>query len=479
MKDLKQKAVKGFFWSGVEKIGKQVIQFVLGIMIARVLTPADYGIMGLLGIFMAISGLILDSGIGSALIQKKDRTDTDFSTAFILNVFTGLVLYLILFLIAPLIADFFKIPILKSVTRVYAITLIINSFFIIQKARLSISFSFKEQAIISIIALTAGGLLGIFLAKKNYGVWALVFYSIAESLVSFLLYTFVAKWQIKLSFSKKSLKNLFSFGMNILGANFLTTLYNNLYALVIGKKMDAFNVGIYNRGKNFAEIPSTITSQILMRVTFPIFSELQDDDENFKNAFFKILYTEIYILTPVLAGMIILATPIIMFLLGKKWEECISITQILCMGSLWIPLIDTNINALYAKGKSKSILIFNTIQKPISVLLLFLSIPFGLKWMCICNALTSFVSFVSVAIMVQRQLHFSFLTQIKHISITVIEAFVMVFFIFISIKFMNSNILKLCLGFIIGVSVYIIEGFITKNEIFYSLMQIVKSKIAK
>ncbi|WP_147645081.1 oligosaccharide flippase family protein, partial [Treponema pectinovorum] len=175
MKDLKQKAVKGFFWSGVEKIGKQVIQFVLGIMIARVLTPADYGIMGLLGIFMAISGLILDSGIGSALIQKKDRTDTDFSTAFILNVFTGLVLYLILFLIAPLIADFFKIPILKSVTRVYAITLVINSFFIIQKARLSISFSFKEQAIISIIALTAGGLLGIFLAKKNYGVWALVF----------------------------------------------------------------------------------------------------------------------------------------------------------------------------------------------------------------------------------------------------------------------------------------------------------------
>ncbi|WP_261793810.1 oligosaccharide flippase family protein [Treponema pectinovorum] len=301
----------------------------------------------------------------------------------------------------------------------------------------------------------------------------------AESLVSFLLYTFVAKWQIKLSFSKKSLKNLFSFGMNILGANFLTTLYNNLYALVIGKKMDAFNVGIYNRGKNFAEIPSTITSQILMRVTFPIFSELQDDDGKFKNAFFKILYTEIYILTPVLAGMIILATPIIMFLLGKKWEECISITQILCMGSLWIPLIDTNINALYAKGKAKSILIFNTIQKPISVLLLFLSIPFGLKWMCICNALTSFVSFVSVAIMVQRQLHFSFLTQIKQISVTVIEAFVMVFFIFISIKFMNSNILKLCLGFIIGVSVYTIEGFITKNEIFYSLMQIVKSKIAK
>ncbi|MGI5116202.1 lipopolysaccharide biosynthesis protein [Treponema sp. SP13] len=477
MKDLKQKAVKGFFWSGVEKIGKQVIQFILGIMIARILTPADYGIMGLIGIFMAISGLILDSGIGSALIQKKDRTDTDFSTAFILNIFTGLVLYLILFFSAPFIAVFFRIPILKSIIRVYAITLLINSFFIIQKARLSISFSFKEQAIISIIALTAGGLLGIFLAKKNYGVWALVFYSIAESLVSLLLYSFVTRWQIKLSFSKKSLKNLFSFGMNILGANILTTLYNNLHTLVIGKKMNTFNVGIYNRGKNFAEIPSTITSQILMRVSYPIFSELQDDDEKFQRAFFKILYTEIYILTPILAGMIILATPIIMFLLGKKWEDCIPIMQILCTGALWIPLIDTNINALYAKGKAKSILIFNTIQKPLAVLILLISLHFGLKWMCICNTFTSLISFFSIAIMVHKQLNFSFFTQIKQISITTIETTIMMFIIFISTRFIDSYILKLCLGFIIGIAVYVIEGIITKNEILYSLAKIFESKM--
>ena len=477
MDNVKNKVAKGIFWAIMEKGGKQFIQFALGIIIARHLTPEDYGIVGMLTIFMAVSGVFLDSGIGNALIQKQDRTDEDISTAFFITFFIGIILYIILYFSAPYIASFYDTPILTPITRVLSLTLVINSFYMPAITLLTIKLNFKIQTIISLIALSIGGIVGIIFAIRGAGPWALVYYSLAESVIRSLLYQIYVHYIPHCIFSKESFKHIFSFGTKILAANIINSIYNNLYALVIGRTFNAYSVGIFNRGKNFPESLTYTMSHAVTKVAYPIFSEFQEDKEKLKELFFKIAQAELYFLAPVIAGLILLAKPLIIVVLKEKWLDCVPIIQLLCIGSLWLPFIDIYTNLFYSIGRSDVTLKYQLIEKPFSILTLFLSIPFDLKTMCIARIGSSFFSYFLFAIFFKHYFNVGLIYQIRKILPSLISALIMAIAVYFSTHFFSSNIAKLGIGFITGVITYLIIGLVTKAQPLYIILNYLRRRL--
>lgn len=250
---LKNKTVKGVFWSAVERFSVAGISFLFGLVLARLLSPSDYGVIAMLNIFMAISQTFIDSGFSSALIRKPDRTEADNATAFYFNIVVGLACYLLLFAAAPFIARFYDTPLLVPVTRVIGLNLLLNSLCVVQQALLTVRIDFKTQAKISLTATIVSGGVGILLAYSGFGVWALVVQSVSAAFLRMLLLWLLAKWRLQARFSKTSFRELFSYGSKLLASGLLDTVYNNLYTIVIGKKFTAASLGVYARADQLAQ----------------------------------------------------------------------------------------------------------------------------------------------------------------------------------------------------------------------------------
>ena len=309
-RSLKKRAVNGVAWSAVERFSVQGLQFIMGLVLARLLLPSDYGLVGMLAIFLAISQTLVDSGFSSALIQKKNRNETDYSTAFFFNIGVGLFFYLILFFTAPLIADFYKISELSSLTKVIGINVFITSLAIVQRAKLTIKLDFKTQAKASLASIFIGGCVGIAMAYKGYGVWALVVQSLLRNGLNTLFLWLLSKWTPKVVFSKASFKELFSFGSKLLGAGLLDTIYRNIYLIIIGKIFSARELGFYTRAKQFQQLPSENITGIIQRVTFPVLSSIQDDDEKLLKAYRTFIKLSVFVVFPLMIGLAIVAEPL-------------------------------------------------------------------------------------------------------------------------------------------------------------------------
>lgn len=284
---LKSKTVSGVLWSAIERFSLQGVQFIINVLMARLLLPSDYGMIGMLAVFLQISQTFIDSGFSDALVQKKDRTETDLSTVFYFNIVISVLLYLLLFIGAPFIAQFYHMPELTLVTRIVMLNLIFSSFAAVPKIILVIKIDFKTQSKISLISAVVSGGIGITMAYKGYGVWSLVF----QSLLNILLITFLSfyyiNWRPLKTFSKDSFQNLFSFGSKLLFSRLIHALYYNLYAIVIGRRYSSAELGYYTRAEQFAIFPSGNINAIISRVTFPILSSIQDDDERLASAYRK------------------------------------------------------------------------------------------------------------------------------------------------------------------------------------------------
>ncbi|MEG2318320.1 MAG: lipopolysaccharide biosynthesis protein [Rikenellaceae bacterium] len=274
---LKQQATSSVLWSAIERFSVQGAQYIISIIIARLLIPSDYGLIAMLSIFIAISQTFIDGGFANALIQKKERTEVDYSTVFYFNIAIAVVLYIILYLSSPYIAAFYNEQKLDLITKIVGVTLIINSFGIVQQTKLTIALDFKRQAIASLIAVIISGAVGIFMAYEGYGVWALVWHTLLNNLLRVILMWFFAHWHPILSFSINSFKEMFSFGSKILLSSLLHTIYTNLYTLVIGKKFAASELGFYNRASTLAQFPSTNFTNVIAKAVYPIQCRMQDD----------------------------------------------------------------------------------------------------------------------------------------------------------------------------------------------------------
>ncbi len=474
---IKNSAIKGMAWTGVERMTCQVAQFVIGIIIARVLMPSDYGVIGMLAIFIAIAQSILDSGFANALIQKKDRTNVDYCTVFYFNIIVSLVLYSVFFISAPYIANFYNMPILESVARVVSLSMIINGLTIVQTAKLTIDLNFKLQSIISITSTLVSGGVGIVLAYNGYGVWALVFQGLASSTMRMLLLWSFSHWKPILTFSYGSFKQLFSFGSKLLCSGLINTIYNNLYTLVIGKAFSAANVGLYNRGNHFVSLPTDTITQTVVKVNYPILSSLQDDNEKLVATYRKLLRTPLYILFPILFGLAVLAEPLVLVLLGEQWIDCVPIMQILCLGYMWSPLTHINLNLLYVKGKSDKVLKLELIKKPIAFAILFASIPFGIWWMCAGRAIYFFIAFTLNCHYTKKLLNYGFTSQIKEVLPIIANVLVMSLIVTLSIGLFDSSLLQLIVGAFVGVISYVTFSILTKDSSFYELLNIVRIRL--
>lgn len=408
---LKSKTFRGIIWSFVERFSVQGIQFLLGILMARILSPEDYGLIGMLAIFMSISQVFIDGGFSTALIQKQNRTETDFSTVFYINLVISLLCYLFLYALAPYIASFYEQPLLIDITRVYSINLVLNSLVAINKVKLSIQVDFKTQSKISFTAAVLSGIIGIGFAYSGYGVWALVIQMLSSAFFNVILSFYFVRWIPKLSFSRVSFKSLFAFGSKLLVASIISNVYTNLYALVIGKKFSSASLGMYTRADQFAQFTSSNIAGILSRVSFPILSEIQNDDKRLISVYRKYIQMSAFIVFPLILGLCGIARPLVLLLLTDKWEGVIILLQILCFSYLWNCIVTVNLNLLNVKGRTDLVLKLEIVKKIIAFMILFLSLPFDLKGICIGLVIYSVLAFYMNTYYTKKLLNYGFKEQ--------------------------------------------------------------------
>lgn len=473
---LKQKTVRGIIWSSIEKFSVQGIQFVLQILMARILLPEDYGTIAMLAIFVAISQSFIDSGFSNALIRKIDRTETDYSTVFYFNIVIGIVCYFVLFFTSPLIAEFYDTPILSPLTKVLGLSLFFNSLCVVQQARLTINLDFKTQAVISLISVLVSGGVGLWMAYHDYGVWALAVQAVLQTAFRMILFWILAKWHPTERFSKASFRDLFGFGSKMLASGLLDTVYKNIYTIIIGKVFSSVALGNYSRADQFAQFPSSNLTGILQRVTFPVLSSIQNDDERLQNNYRKFLRLSAFVIFPLMVGLSAVSDPFIRLLLTDKWEMAIPLLQVICISYMWYPIHAINLNLLQVKGRSDLFLKLEVIKKMISVVVLFVTVPIGVLAMCYGSLLTSIIALVINTYYTGKQIKTGFWMQMHDVFPTIINCAVMYFLITIVISFMESALLRLTVGIMAGVLCYLSAAYLFKSSDLRELLLLIKQK---
>lgn len=414
---LKRKTFNGILWSGIERFSVQGLQMLTLLIVARILTPQDFGLVGMLTIFIAVAQSLVDSGFSQALIRKQNRTEEDNSTVFFFNIVISLCLYLILYIIAPIVASFYDEPQLISLMRVLCLVVIINSFSVVQRAIYTAAIDFKTIAKITLLAATVSGGFAIWLALNGYGVWTLVWQQLINALVTSVLLCLFSKWHPHLVFSWDSFWQLFSFGSKLLAGGLLNTIYDNIYQLFIGKIFNARSLGYYVQANNFSTLPAGGISNIIQRVTYPVFCTIQNDYSQLRSAFLKTLRDTVYIVFPVMCLIAGLAKPIVNIMIGNQWENTATMLIPLCFCMMWIPVHSLNLNLLQVTGHSGLFLKLEIIKKIIAVTILLCSIPFGLLFMCYTQILTSLICLSINTFYTGKLLQLGLVKQMREIAI--------------------------------------------------------------
>ena len=470
--------MKGMVWSAIERFSVQGIQFVLTIIIARLVLPSDYGLIAMLGIFLAIAQVFVDSGFSNALIQKKDRTETDFSTVFYFNIIISIVFYLLLYVSAPYIASFYKEPNLSSVTRWIGLNIIIAGFSIVQRAKLTINVDFKRQAKASLTAVLISGIIGIALAYKGWGVLALVVQTLSNNLLNTLLLWIFAKWIPKWEFSRESFNTLFSFGSKLLLSGLLHTIYMNLYSLVIGRQYSSMEVGFYNRAYQFANFPSINIVGIIGRVTFPIQCGMQDDNKRLKIFFIKYLRMSCFIIFPLMIIMAVLSKPLILLLLADKWLPTAELLSILCFAYMWYPVMVVNNQILNVKGRSDYFLHAEILKKVIAITILFITLPFGIRTLCWGIVVYNFFDMIIIIYYSKKVISVKYLEQIRNIMPIFFVSLLTGGIVYLSTQFFEGYLLvQLAVGNLMGLLVYVLTCLILKIQEIDQIVLIIKKII--
>jgi len=376
---LKNKTLHALFWSFFERIGQQGIQFVISIILARLLLPEEFGLIAMLTIFMAIAQSFINSGFGQALIQKQNATHIDECSIFYFNILVGFLAAGLLCLAAPWIAAFYNQPLLVPLTCVLSLNLIINAFGLVQTTLLTKHIDFKTQLKVSVIATLFSGAIGVTMALNGFGVWSLVAQSLGSNLFRTILLWFFNTWRPSLTFSFVSLRGMFAFGSKILCASMIATIFDNIYLIVIGKMFSASDLGFYSRAKGLQQLPVMNISTTVARVTFPVFSSVQDDKPRLKRGVRKALLTLAMINFPIMIGLAVVAKPLVFVLLTDKWLPCVPYLQLLCVVGMLYPLNAININVLIAQGRSDLNLRITVLKNILKVVALAITWRWGIE----------------------------------------------------------------------------------------------------
>lgn len=453
---LKNKTKKGLAWSMIERFATQGVQFLFGIILARLLSPDDYGIIAMPLVFLAIAQCIIDSGFSTALIRKPELTEDDLSTAFYFNIGIGILCYAVLFFSSPLIADFYHTPILSSLLKVTALAVLFNPLCAVQQAILTRKIDFKTQAIVSLSGAVVSGIVGLYMAYNGFGVWSLVFQQVGGYVMRTILLWVLGKWKPKRKWSWESFHYLWGFGSKMLGSGLLDTIYNNIYPIVIGKYFSAQDLGNYTRAQQFSSLPSSNVTGVLQRVTFPVLSSIQNEDERLARNYRKILKLSAFLIFPLMLILSAVADPLIRVLLSDKWEGCIILLQILCFSLMWYPIHAINLNLLTVKGRSDLFFRLEVFKKIIGVSIMVVTIPHGIIWMVSGGIVSSMISLIINTYYTGKLINVGYLKQMGDL-LPIFGVSFAVWIIVHGSMMMSSNIyVQLIIGCLVGVIVYLV-----------------------
>ncbi len=471
---LKHKTLRGTVWSSIERFSVQAVSFIVMIIMARILTPDDYGLVAMLTIFIAISQSLVDSGFSNALIRKQDRNETDNSTVFYFNIAVGIFLYLILYFCAPLIAEFYKEPLLIPITRLISLSVLINSFVVVQRAILTSSIDFKTQAKASLTAAIISGGVGIYMAHSGYGVWSIVWYQLANLTINALLLWILSKWRPKWLYSWKSFRELFGFGSKLAVSGVIDTLYNNIYLIVIGKVFNAADLGYYTRASQFAQFPSSNFTGIIQRVTYPILCTLQGDIPRLRDVYRRFLRLSAFVVFPLMVGLAAVAKPLILLLLGDKWAFSIILLQVICFSMMWYPIHAINLNLLQVQGRSDLFLKLEIIKKMIGVAILCITVPFGLIAMCVGSIVSSILCLIVNTYYTGKLIQVGFLLQMRDLLPTIFYSLSMGAIVYSMINILPGMWLQLIVGILVGMLYFLTITKLTGSQDLKELIAFVK-----
>ena len=471
--ELKQKTKKGVIWSAIQRFSTQGLQFLTTIILANFLGPEEYGTVGMLSIFLAISSVFIDGGFINALTRKPDRTHADICTVFYFNICISILAYIILFLAAPLVANFYEMPELCLVLRVLGLSLIIGSFSAVHATLLTINLNFKTQTYITLISLFISSTIAIFMAYKGYSYWALVAQSIIGSIISTLLYWFYSSWYPTLVFSKDSFNSMFRFGSKLLTSTLIDTAYNNLYTLVIGKVFSASTLGNYSRADSYANFPSNSLTGVMQRVTYPVLCKMQGDGTELANAYRKFLKLSAFIIFPLMTGLSALSYPFIILLIGKKWIVSAAMLQIICFALMWYPIHAINLNLLLVKGRSDLSLRIEIIKKVVSVIILCIAVPMGIMALCYSRIFSSIISLVINTYYTGKLINLGFTHQMKDLAPTFLISIGMWIVVLLTNTLTDSMLFQMIIGILVGTLFYTIMSYLFNRKELSSFVSLI------
>lgn len=457
---------QGLIWSTIDKVAAKGVNFMVGIVLARILAPEQFGIIVMPLVFLELAQCIADSGFGNALIRKKQLTDADLSTAFLFNIIVGIICYLLFFVCSPLIASFYSTSILEDLLKVSALGALFNSLCVLPRSVLSHRLDFRSQAIASLSASVISGAIGVVMAYSGFGVWALVAQQVSRTLLQALLLWVSCRWVPSMTWSKESFQYLWGFGSKLLATSLLDTLFNNLNSIIIGKVYSAAKLGNYSRASQLGRYPVTNASGVILNVAYPVLSKMQEDEESLAHGYRKMIKLSAFLIFPIMMAMSALSDPLILLLIGDHWAECIPLLSIMTPAFMLYPINAINLNLLQVKGRSDLFLRLGIITKVISVIALIITVPMGITEMVVGILVSSWISLIFNTYYSGKLIHIGLFSQLKDILPMLTASLVTAFITWKSLQAFSGNVIRLAAGIIIFTAVYgVIARIFMKEEI--------------
>ena len=476
---LKNKTIKGVGWSAADAFLGQGVTFVVGLVLARLLSPDEYGLIGICLIFTTVLNGIVDSGFSNALIRKKEVTDEDYNTMFITNMVISMVLYIILFICAPLVSDFFHRVELTALVRITGLVLFFNALSITQVTILTKKIDFKTKTKASFVSAIVSGVIGIVMAFIGYGVWALVAQQLSKQLFYTICLWFLNKWCPKFTFYKKSFKYMWGFGWKLLASGILNNVWNQLYQVVIGRFYSPATLGQYTRAQEYAGLCSQNLTTIVQRVTFPVLSELQDDKKKLLVSYRKLVKVSMFVTVICMFALGAMAEPMIFSLIGSQWHQAATFLPFICITMSLYPLHAINLNMLQVQGRSDLFLYLEIVKKINSLIPIFIGAFVGVYWMLCASIFTGFIAFLLNSWFTGKFLNYSSWQQLKDVLPSYLIAFFIGFIVYL-LKFLP---LSFNLIFPLQILATIIVGWIVNQivnlEEYCEIKNIVQTVIKK
>jgi teichuronic acid exporter len=471
MSYLRKQALHGAFWSFTERFGRQGVQFILSIFLARLLEPKDFGVLAMITIFTALAHSVVDSGFGQALIQKQDASHEDESTVFWFNLGAGVAMAGVMFFAAPWIALFYEMPLLKPITRVLSINLAISGLGIVQHVLLSKELLFRQRMKANLVSLVVSGLTGLFMAWKGFGVWSLVVQALVQSAVRTTGLWIVHPWRPAFVFRWHSMRVLWKFGSNMLFSGLLTTFFDNIYSVIIGKIYSASDLGFFQRGKRLVQLTSQTVSGVVSGVNFPVMSKLQDDPARMRRMFSQVLRLTLLIVVPAMTGLMVTAPNLIYVLYGEKWMATVPYLQVCCITGALYPVHLLNLDILKALGRSDMFFRLEMMKRIFTILSIVIFYRFGVLAMLWGGVACSLIALIINTTFSHRFIQYGLLRQLKDNAGTLLISAIMALGCFFAVHISDERWMALLLQISIGVLIFCGMAFVMNRESLTKLLR--------